>query len=125
VLGNPHYHQSHDLLDTINHQLVTEVAKTTAATIMLLASSPSRLTGLKAARAPNGAVAVSWTPSPENGVQAYIVACGPPSKPEAQQTRVQKPSATLSNVAPGSVISVRAVNVRGLEGWDWARIAVQ
>ena len=43
VLGNPHYHQSHDLLDTINHQLVTEVAKTTAATLMLLASSPSRL----------------------------------------------------------------------------------
>ncbi len=46
VLGNPHYHQPHDLLETINHQLVTEVAKTTAATLMLLASSPSRLTGL-------------------------------------------------------------------------------
>ena len=43
VLGNPHYHQPHDMLDTINHQLVTEVAKTTAATLMLLASSPSRL----------------------------------------------------------------------------------
>ena len=48
VLGNPHYHQPHDVLETINHQLVTEVAKTTAATLMLLASSPSRLTGLKA-----------------------------------------------------------------------------
>ena len=47
VLGNPHYHQSHDLLETINHQLITEVAKTTAATLMLLASSPSRLTGLE------------------------------------------------------------------------------
>ena len=32
VLGNPHYHQPHDLLEGINHQLVTEVAKTTAAT---------------------------------------------------------------------------------------------
>ena len=47
VLGNPHYHQPHDLLETINHQLVTEVAKTTAATLMLLASSPSRLADLK------------------------------------------------------------------------------
>ena len=45
VLGNPHYHQPHDFLETINHQLVTEVAKTTVATLMLLASSPSRLTG--------------------------------------------------------------------------------
>ena len=27
VLGNPHYHQPHDLLEGINHQLVTEVAK--------------------------------------------------------------------------------------------------
>jgi hypothetical protein len=47
VLGNPHYHQPHDVLETINHQLVTEVAKTTAATLMLLASSPSRLRDLK------------------------------------------------------------------------------
>ena len=55
VLGNPHYHQSHDLLDTINHQLVTEVAKTTAATLMLLASSPSRLADLKVTASPGGA----------------------------------------------------------------------
>ena len=48
VLGSPHYHQSHDVLENMNHQLVTEVAKTTAATLMLLASSPSRLTDLKA-----------------------------------------------------------------------------
>ena len=27
VLGNPHYHQPHDVLETINHQLVTEVAR--------------------------------------------------------------------------------------------------
>ena len=45
VLGNPHYHQSHDLLDTINHQLIAEVAKTTAATLMLLASRHSTTCG--------------------------------------------------------------------------------
>lgn len=42
VLGNPHYHQPHDVLETINHQLVAEVAKTTVASIMYLASAPSR-----------------------------------------------------------------------------------
>ena len=47
VLGNPHYHQPHDLLEGINHQLVTEVAKTTVASVMLLASSPSRVEGLE------------------------------------------------------------------------------
>ena len=47
VLGNPHYHQPHDVLETINHQLVTEVARTTAATLMLLASSPSRVANVK------------------------------------------------------------------------------
>ncbi len=67
VLGSPHYHQPHDTLDTINHQLVTEVAKTTAATLMLLASSPSRLADLKVDSYQNGTATLSWTPSPEQG----------------------------------------------------------
>lgn len=125
VLGNPHYHQSHDLLDTINHQLVTEVAKTTAATLMLLASSPSRLTDLKVDSFTGGTAKVSWTPSPEKGVTGYIVAYGPPSSPEAQQLRVTQPTATVPKVAPGTVISVRAVNSKGLEGWDSARVTIK
>ena len=47
VLGSPHYHQASDLLEFENHQLITETSKTTVATLMLLASSPSRLTHLK------------------------------------------------------------------------------
>jgi hypothetical protein len=125
VLGNPHYHQPHDLLDTINHELVTEVARTTAATLMLLASSPSRLTGLGAVRGAGGTVTVSWTPSPEQGVQAYLVAYGPASNPHAQQLRVPKPTATLRNAGPGTIVSVKAVNARGLEGWDWARVKIE
>ena len=125
VLGNPHYHQSHDLLDTINHQLVTEVAKTTAATLMLLASSPSRLTDLKMDSFTGGTARISWTPSPEKGVTGYLVAYGPPSNPEAQQLRVTQPTATVPKVAPGTVISVKAVNAKGLEGWDWARVSVR
>ncbi len=125
VLGNPHYHQSHDVLETINHQLVTEVAKTTAATLMLLAGSPSRLTGLKAERSADGTVSLSWTPSPEAGVTGYIVAYGPEEKPQAQQIRVEKAAASLKNIAPGTMVSVKAVNAKGLEGWDWARIRIE
>ena len=124
VLGNPHYHQSHDVLETINHRLVTEVAKTTAATLMLLASSPSRLTDLQVERS-GSAVAVSWRPGPETGITEYIVAYGPPDSPEAQQMRVSRPPATLGNLPPGSVIAVKAVNAKGLEGWDWARARVE
>ena len=124
VLGNPHYHQSHDLLDTINHQLVTEVAKTTAATLMLLASSPSRLKGLQVTGAPSGAARVTWTPSLETGVSGYVVAYGPPANPEAQHLRVTTPSATVPKAPAGTVISVKAINAKGLEGWDWARVTV-
>ncbi|CAN5592443.1 hypothetical protein BH23ACI1_BH23ACI1_24400 [soil metagenome] len=121
VLGSPHYHQPHDVLETINHQLVTEVAKTTAATLMLLASSPARLTSLQVDRFSGGTATVSWTPSPEKGVTGYIVAYGPASDPEAHRVRVIAPSATLERVVAGTVIAVKAINEEGLEGWDWAR----
>ena len=101
VLGSPHYHQSHDTLDTINHQLVTEVAKTTAATLMLLASSPSRLAGLRVDSYQNGTATLSWTPSPEQGVTGYIVAWG-----RSTQTRsrfaCRSRSASIK-VGPGTI----------------------
>jgi hypothetical protein len=125
VLGNPHYHQSHDFLETINHQLVTEVAKTTAATLMLLASSPSRLGDLKVDSFSGGNAALSWRPALERGVTGYIVAYGPPEKPQAQQTRTTKPSIALSKIAPGTVVSVKAINARGMEGWDWATVPLK
>ncbi len=125
VLGNPHYHQSHDLLDTINHQLVTEVAKTTAATLMIMASSPSRIAGLKVESFTSGTAKVSWNPSPEKGITGYIITSGPAGAPEGKQTKVSSPSATIPAVAPGSVIAVKAVNAKGLEGWDWARVTVR
>jgi hypothetical protein len=125
VLGNPHYHQSHDLLDTINHQLVTEVAKTTAATLMLMASSPSRIAGLKVESFVNGTAKVAWTPSPEKGITGYLVTSGPAGAPEGKQVKVTSPSATIPGVTAGSVIAVKAINAKGLEGWDWARVTVK
>jgi hypothetical protein len=124
VLGNPHYHQPHDLLEGINHQLVAEVAKTTAATVMLLASSASRLKDLHIDSVKNGTASVSWTPSPERGVTGYVVAFGPATKPQSQHVRVVKPPAILSGITPGTIVSVKAINAKGLEGWDWAHVTV-
>ena len=123
VLGNPHYHQPHDLLDTINHQLVTEVAKTTAATLVMLANSPSRLRGLTATPTATGA-AITWQASPESDVRQYIVTWQPASG-AAQRMTVTSPSATIANAPAGTEVQVRAVNARGLEGWDVARVIVK
>jgi hypothetical protein len=125
VLSSPHYHQSHDVLENMNHQLITEVARTTAATLMLLASSPSRLTELKIDAFAGGTATLSWRPSLERGVNAYIVSYGPPNKPQDKQVRVTTPSVKLTNITPGTVVAVKAINSKGLEGWDWARLVIK
>jgi hypothetical protein len=120
ILGNPHYHQPHDVLETINHQLLTEVSRTTVATIMLMASSPSRLTKLEA----TGTVA-TWAPAVEKGVTRYLVRWGPAEDPMRHSATVTAPRATLAGARPGWKVAVKAVNARGLEGWDWARSDVR
>lgn len=125
VLGNPNYHQATDRLETINHRLVAEVAKTTAATIMLLASSPSRLTGLAARRSRVG-VQVTWDLVRESDVTDYLVrftrADGVVQVREVTTFAGEVPRVLLGDVRSGSLVEVKAVNDRGLEGWDWARI---
>jgi hypothetical protein len=118
VLSSPHYHQAHDLLEFENHELITETSKTTAATLMLLASSPSRIKDLKVEASASGAT-VTWAPSPEKGITSYIVDYG------GRRAIAKTPRAQLTAVKPGTVIAVKAVNGRGLEGWDWARVTVQ
>jgi hypothetical protein len=73
VLSNPNYHQTTDLIETINFQQVAETAKVTTATLIYLASSPSRLKDLKTTTGGAG-VEVTWTASPEKGVAKYVVA---------------------------------------------------
>jgi hypothetical protein len=124
VLSSPYYHQPTDSLENVNHQLVAETTKTTIATIMLLASSPSRLTNLKIDSYTGGTASLSWTPSPEKGVASYVVAYGPASAPLQHRQTVTQARATLPQVPPGTVISVKAVAAGGLEGWDWARVRV-
>ena len=124
VLGSPYYHQATDLLENENHQLIAETSKTTVATIMLLASAPSRLTNLRVDSFSGATASLSWTPSPERGVTSYVVAFGPPSAPLQHRVTVTAPHAMLPQVPPGTVVSVKAVDAKGLEGWDWARVRI-
>lgn len=135
VLSSPHYHQAHDLLEFENHELITETSRTTAATLMLLASSPSRIRDLKVEHA-GGSATVTWAPSPEKGITSYIVEYGPEMTARrssvgnaasggGRRVTVKTPRAQLAGVAPGTVIAVKAVNAKGLEGWDWARVTVR
>lgn len=123
VLANPNYHQPTDFIETMNFRQITETAKVTAATLVYLASSPSRVHDLKVVRQ-GGTLDVTWIASPEKSVKSYIVAYGPASDPLRTRVTVMTNHATLPAVPAGAVIAVKAVNARGLEGWDWARIPI-
>ena len=92
---------------------------------MLLASSPSPVRGLKTAGPAGGPVSVTWAASPEKSVTGYIVAWGPADVPLRNTMRVITPAASIPVATPGMVVSVKAVNARGLEGWDWARTIIK
>jgi hypothetical protein len=122
VLGNPHYHTSHDLLEVENHRLITEASKTTIATLVLLANSPSRLRDVRIAQSSASNHDLEWTASPERSVVSYVVEYTGTGSAQRQRATSTAPRITLQNVAPGSEIAVKAINSRGMEGWDWARI---
>jgi len=124
VLSNPNYHQPTDFIETMNFRQILETSKVTAATLVYLASSPSRLKDVKASKTAAG-VEVTWTPSPEAGIKNYIVAYGPASNPTKDRVTVTAARATLPALPAGTQIAVKAVNGRGLEGWDWAKAVLQ
>ncbi len=129
VLGNPHYHQPTDLLETVNHQLVAETAKATVASIMRLASGPARVQGLTITRADDGTAEATWTPSPESGVVRYIVVYGNAAAPQGRRTVVTAPNVRQPGLElrQGDTlhVAVKAVSRAGLESWDWARAAAE
>ena len=71
-----------------------------------------------------GTAALSWAPSAEKGVASYVVAYGPKTDPLRHRMPAADPHITLPQIAPGTIVSVKAINANGLEGWDWARVAV-
>ncbi|HEX2166297.1 MAG TPA: M20/M25/M40 family metallo-hydrolase [Longimicrobiales bacterium] len=124
ILGNPHYHQTHDILETINHQLVAEVSKTTVATLIQLASSPSRVKNVTVSRS-GDAVRVTWDALPETNVTSYVVEWGPVGGQARWSARVTGTVADIANVPQGDEIRVAGVNERGALSWDWARVGPQ
>ena len=150
VLGNPNYHQPTDRLATVNQALVTAVSRTTVASVMLLASSPARLRGLTArtvAPPQSDELELTWAPALERDVAMYVVrwtdrlgalredrvagASRPPPETRLDSLRIAigapvdpgaRPTIRLRGVRPGSAVSVKAINARGLEGWDWATV---
>jgi hypothetical protein len=126
VLSNPNYHQPTDFIETMNFKQILETAKVTAATLVYLASSPSRLKAeeMKIEKTATG-ITLTWTPSPETGVKTYIVAYGPASDPLKTRVTVVGPRATLPALPAGTQVAVKGVNARGLEGWDWARTVIK
>jgi hypothetical protein len=121
VLGNPHYHQPHDVLETVSHRLVAEVARTTLASVVLMASSPSRVTALTAARGADGTVDAKWSAAVERGVTGYRLRWRNADGKVGGVQVVKEAAAKLRAVPKGATIEVRAIGARGLEGWDWAR----
>lgn len=120
ILASPHYHEAHDVVETINPRLIAEVAKATTASVMLLASGAAPVTGLSAARQGAGAV-VTWDKAPEREVNGYRVTWGPADDPQRRTLVVRGTRAVLPDAAPGTRVAVRAFTARGLESWDWSR----
>jgi len=124
VLGNPHYHQSTDLLETINHELVTESTKATVAALMLMASSPAPVRELEVAVRNGEAVDLRWAPSPEAGVTHYVVRYGAPGE-EPTEMNVREPRLTIPDAPAGTNAWVRAINAHGLHSWSWAKLKIE
>ncbi|MEW5984151.1 MAG: M28 family peptidase [Acidobacteriota bacterium] len=124
VLGSPHYHQPTDILGHVNHRLIAETGKATVASIMLLASSPSRLKDLRVARFKGTTAELTWAASPEKDVVRYVVIYGLPPAQAKARVVVTEPRVSLKNVGTGTEVAVKAVNTRGLEGWDWAKTTI-
>jgi hypothetical protein len=123
ILSSPHYHQSHDVLEIINQKLVTEVSKTTVGTIMLMASSPARLSNIKIDNIDEGVGLVSWTPAQEKDIGTYLVKYGSDEK-NLKSVTVNEPNVNLSGLESGMKVYVKAVNSRNMPSWDWAILNV-
>lgn len=125
LLGNPYYHQPTDLLETVNHQLLTEAAKFNIASVMMMASSPAPVKELKVTAFKGDTAEVAWAPNAEKGIVSYIIEYGPENKPARASLTVTEPRARLQGLqlkrAEKLVVSVKAVNGRGISSWDWTQ----
>jgi Tol biopolymer transport system component len=123
ILGNPHYHQTHDQLETINHQLVAEVSKTTIATLIKLTNVPSRPKNVQLAARTGGNVQLTWEALPEKNITGYAVVVRGANGQQKSSANVSAPSASVA-AAAGDTIEVWGRAGTALS-WDAARVVVQ
>ena len=124
ILGSPHYHRSHDVVETIDPRLITEVAKATLASIMRMANGPAPIAGLEVASRGRAGTDIRWKPNTEKGIEGYEVAWSAGAGTPGGSTRVTAPAARLPRLAAGAVVSVRAVGPGGITGWDWRHVTL-
>lgn len=117
ILGNPNYHQPTDRLETINHNLVREVARSTTATLMMLANAPSKVTGLEHRERSRNRTELSWNRSKENDIDHYRISYTSLDG-QSETAETESEQITIRNADLTEEISVVAVNNRGITGWD-------
>lgn len=127
ILANPHYHQTHDVLETINQQLVAEVSKATVATLMHLTNTASRprLAAVETLSS-SGELNVRWEPLPERDVIGYLVRVVGADGREKSSRNVglsANPSVRVPYAA-GDVVEVWGMNARG-RSWDAIRVELE
>ncbi len=125
IVASPFYHQTTDRLETINHEQITEICRSTVASMMLLALSPAMIKGLDLVRLSGTTAEIKWTAGSESGISSYEIVYGPADYPELNSISVNAPNAALPEAGPGTLVKVRAINSLGLHGWDWARLTIE
>ena len=123
VLGNPNYHQATDQIQTVNHDLIAEVSRTTVATIMALAFGPSRPMGLTVQRLASGGLRASWS-ARERAVRSYHVRYRADSTAAWIETTSTAPNIELPELPDGAQVEVLSVTREGTLSWDAARVVV-
>lgn len=116
ILGNPNYHQPTDRLQTINHHLVRAVAQATTGVFMKLAHTPSMVRGLSLAED-----TVTWEEPLEVDITHYEVRVTHATG-DTEMFETGERSFTHEALPDADAIEVRAVNERGMHGWDWTEV---
>lgn len=116
ILGNPNYHQPTDRFETINHHLVRAVAQATTGVFVKLTHTPSMIRGLE--RADD---TVTWEEPLETDITHFEVQVTHATG-ETEVFETEERSFTHEALPDADAIEVRAVNERGMHGWDWAEV---
>ena len=113
VLGNPHYHQSHDLLETINHQLDHRGGEDDGGDADAAGVEPVAHHGPEGDRVGRRAPRCRGRRRRKRRDRGYLVAWGPPNNPALHTLRRDAAARDAARVSAGTVVAVKAINAKG------------